>query len=226
MNEATQPRATRSLKLIQFLLGIGVHLFFAVPYLRRAHGVERMRVPQRYLLAVNHVSLLDTILIGAVCWRAGHCPILVLGDRGVWQDSWFRNFLSSRLGFLMERGKINPDRIRALQTFGRAGKEFNLVVFPEGTRGDGIHVAPCQPGIYFIAQEARLPLVPVFIETMQLVSTKKGRVYLLRGLRKIEVHFGEPIAPEKYLALSREEFCEFVRQQIAATGTPASGGLK
>jgi hypothetical protein len=52
---------------------------------------------------------------------------------------------------------------------------------------------------------------------MQMVSTKTGKFHLFAGLRKVEVHFGEPIAPEKYLALPREEFQEFIRQRIAAT---------
>jgi 1-acyl-sn-glycerol-3-phosphate acyltransferase len=89
-------------------------------------------------------------------------------------------------------------------------------VFPEGTRGDGVNVATCQPGIYYIAQAARLPLLPVFIENMQLVSTKNGRFHPIQGWRKVEVHFGAAIAPEKYLSLPREEFLDFVRTQIAS----------
>ena len=207
-------RITRRWKFIQALLGFGATLFLALPYLRRTHGLNRLRPSQKYLFVSNHVSLLDTILLGGLCWRSGCYPILTLGDKNVWHASWIKKMLSSKIGFLVERGKLNPNRIGELQTFGRCGKEFNLVVFPEGTRGDGVHVAAPQPGIYFIAQEARLPIVPVFIENMQFVSTKTGRFHPLGGLRKIEVHFGEPIAPEKYLSLLREEFLEFVRQSI------------
>ena len=196
------------------MLGFGATLFLALPYLRRTHGMNRLRPSQKYLFVSNHVSLLDTILLGGLCWRSGCYPILTLGDKNVWHASWIKKMLSSKIGFLVERGKLNPNRIGELQTFGRCGKEFHLVVFPEGTRGDGVHVAAPQPGIYFIAQEARLPIVPVFIENMQFVSTKTGRFHPLGGLRKIEVHFGEPIAPEKYLGLAREEFLEFVRQSI------------
>jgi 1-acyl-sn-glycerol-3-phosphate acyltransferase len=167
------------------------------------------------LFVINHVSLLDTILLGAVCWRSGNYPILVLGDKNVWHASWIKRLLSSRIGFLLERGKLNPNRIRDLQTFARASSRFHLVVFPEGTRGDGVHVGPCQAGIYHIAQEARVPMVPVFIENMQFVSTKTGRFHPIGGLRKVEVHFGEPISPEAYLAMAREEFTDFVRRSIA-----------
>jgi 1-acyl-sn-glycerol-3-phosphate acyltransferase len=210
------PRVTRGLTFLQFLLGLGAHLFLALPYVRRTHGAARLRPDERYLFICNHVSLLDTIMLGALCWRTRCYPILVLGDKSVWHASWVKKMLSRPIGFLLNRGKLNPNRIDELQTFGRAGREFHLVVFPEGTRGDGVSVATCQPGIYFIAQEARLPLMPVFFEKMQLVSTKTGRFHPFGGLRKVEVHFGEPIPPEDYLMMPKEELVEFVRQKIAA----------
>jgi 1-acyl-sn-glycerol-3-phosphate acyltransferase len=212
---AARCRVTTGLKFIQWCLGFGATLFLALPYLRRTRGMERLDPQQRYLFVSNHVSLLDTILLGALCWRANCYPIIVLGDKSVWHTSWLKKLLSSKIGFLLERGKNNPNRINELQEFGRAGKEFHLVVFPEGTRGDGVNVAACQPGIFHISQEARLPIVPIFIENMQLISTKTGKFHPLAGWRKVEVHFGEAIAPEKYLALPREEFTEFVREKIA-----------
>jgi 1-acyl-sn-glycerol-3-phosphate acyltransferase len=213
------PRATRRLVCIQFLLGVGATLAIALPFLRRTHGLKQLDPQHRYLFVSNHVSLLDTILLGGLCWRSGCYPMLTLGDKSVWHASWVKKILSSKIGFLLERGKLQTNRIEELTTFGRLSRDFHLLVFPEGTRGDGINVAACQPGIYFIAQEARVPIVPVFIANMQHVSTKKGGFHPLRGFRQVEVHYGEPIAPEKYLALGREEFCDFVRQNILAAGT-------
>ncbi len=211
-----QPRATREVAFVQFMLGLFLHVVLALPFLRRTHGLGRLRPEQRHLFVINHISLLDTLVVATLCWRSRCYPILVLGDKNVWHASWLRKFLSRRTAFLLERGKLNPKRIDELEAFGRASREFQLIVFPEGTRGDGVNVAPCRPGIYFIAQAAHVPIVPVFIENMQLVSTKSGRFHPIQGWRKVEVHFGEPIAPEKYLPLPREEFLEFVRQSILA----------
>ena len=168
------------------------------------------------MFIANHVSLLDTILLGGLFWQRGCYPILVLGDKTVWHASWLKRVLSSRIGFLVERGKLNLSRIDELQTFGRSSLQFNLVVYPEGTRGNGVDIGPCQPGLYYIAQAARVPIVPVFIENMQLVSTKKGGFHPIGGLRKVEVYFGEPIAATTYLPLPREEFVKFIRENIAA----------
>lgn len=223
---AAQRHVTRDAVFAQFLLGLGLHLFLALPFLRRTHGLQRLSSKQKYLFVVNHISLLDTLLLSTLCWRSKCYPILVLGDKKIWHASWIRKFLSDRTAFLLERGKLNPNRISELEEFGRAGREFQLIVFPEGTRGDGINVGVCQPGIYHIAQAARIPIVPVFIENMQLVSTKTGRFHPIRGWRKVEVHFGETIPPEKYLTMPREEFVEFVRQKIAAARTAERVVLK
>lgn len=214
--ESVRPHVTGRVRFVQSVLGLGLYLIFVLPFLRRAPGLKRLSPGQHHLFVANHVSLLDTLLLGGLCWRSGCYPILVLGDKDVWHASWIRRCLTRRTAFLLERGKLSRNRIRDLQAFGRAGAEFQLTVFPEGTRGDGLTVAECQPGIYFIAQAARIPLVPVFIENMQWVSTKTGRFHPFRGLRKVEVHYGEPIEPETYLEMPREEFVEFVRRRIAA----------
>ena len=201
-------------KFAQTILGLMTSLGIVAPYMRRVHGLEKLNPQQRYLFVSNHVSLLDTLLIGGLVWQAGTYPILVLGDKNVWQDSWLRQALSRPLGFLLERGKLNLGRIRELREYGRHIDRFSLVVFPEGTRGNGVDVAECQPGIYYVAQQARAPIIPIFIENMQLVSTKAGKFHPISGLQKVEVHIGDPIAPEHYLSLSREEFAEFVRSHI------------
>jgi 1-acyl-sn-glycerol-3-phosphate acyltransferase len=224
MNGKNHIRISRGVVFVQWLLGLGAHIFLVFPYLRRTHGMERLRAGQRYLFVANHVSLLDTIFLGALCWRSGCYPILVLGDKNVWHASWLKRLLCSRIGFLLERGKLNPKRVQELEAFGRAGQEFNLVVFPEGTRGDGVQVGPCQPGIYFIGQQARIPIVPIFFENMQMVSTKGGKFHPIAGLRKVEVHFGEPIMPQEYLGLPREEFLDFVRRSVASAQRPQPTG--
>jgi 1-acyl-sn-glycerol-3-phosphate acyltransferase len=217
MEKLQNVQDTRRRRWVQAVLGFFCQVCFALPYSRRTHGLDKIKPAQRYVFVCNHVSLLDTILLGGIFWRSGNLPILVLGAKKAWRDSWLRTQLSRPVGFLLERGKMNPNRIGELEIYARAVNKFNLIVFPEGTRGNGVDVAECQAGIFYVAQAARAPIVPVFIENMQLVSTKDGPFHAISGLRKIEVHFGEPILPEKYLSLSREEFTEFVRQKIAET---------
>lgn len=215
MDLSNPKSASRKWAAVQYCLGGAANFTLAALYLRRVHGLGKINRGQHCIYVSNHVSLLDTFLLGSLFWRRRCYPISVLGDKAVWSTSWFKRALSNVLGFLLERGKLNPARIEELKTFGRAASDFHLVVFPEGTRGNGVDVAECQPGIFYIAQEARVPIVPVFIENMQLVSTKKGRFHPIGGLRKVEIHFGDAIAPEDYLNLSRDEFTEMIRGKIS-----------
>jgi 1-acyl-sn-glycerol-3-phosphate acyltransferase len=214
MEQPEEIQMSWRVRLSQTILGFFCYLTLVLPYSRRTHGLKKINPQRQHLFVCNHVSLLDSILLGGLCWQSGCYPILVLADKKVWHTSWLKKLLSRPTSFLLERGKLNPRRIEELQAFGKSGKDFQLIVFPEGTRGDGVNVAECQPGIFYIAQAAGIPIVPVFFENMQFVSTKTGKFHLIGGLRKIEVHFGEPIPPENYLSLSREEFTELVRQKI------------
>ncbi len=214
--EASEPvKISRGVKPLQHAIGLLFWLTLVLPYARRVRGLDKVP-PGRCLFVCNHVSLLDTLFLSGLQWRAGRLPMLVLGDKGAWNDSWTRRFLSGPFGYLLERGKFNPRRLRELKTFGRAVENFQLIVFPEGTRGNGVDVAECQPGIFYVAQEARVAIVPVFIENMHLLSTKLGKVHPLAALGKLEFHFGEAIMPENYLPLAREEFPAFIRQKIIA----------
>lgn len=216
MDLSNPKRAARKLEPVQFILGGAAFCILAALYLRKVHGFGKLDPRRRCIYVSNHVSLLDTFLLGALFWRTRCYPISVLGDKGIWSTSRLKSALSNALGFLLERGRLNPARIEELKTFGRAASHFQLVVFPEGTRGNGIDVAECQPGIFYIAQEAQVPVVPIFIENMQFVSTKKGKFHLFGGLRKVEIHFGDAIMPENYLRLSRDEFTEMIRSRIKA----------
>ena len=209
-------RATWTTLLVQQVLGIGCYLFFVLPYLGRHRGFRDLDRKRRYLFVSNHVSLLDTILLGGLFWSRQRIPLLVLGDANVWKANWIRRTLSARLGFLIERGRKTKARIGELESFGRSSESFDLLVFPEGTRGNGRRVRRCQSGIYFAARASSLSMVPVFIEKMQQVSSKRRPFRPIAGLLKIRLHFGEPIAPEEYRALHKEAMTEMVRQKIQA----------
>lgn len=204
---ATRRRADGITQFVQIVLGAFCYTLLLLPYCRRISGWVRPRA-SRCLYVCNHVSLLDTILLGGLFWSRRALPILVLGDRGTWRQSPVKRMLSWRLGFLLERGGVARARIAELKQYARSSEDFNLIVFPEGTRGDGRRLNPLQAGVYFIAREAKIPIVPVGIRNMQYVSTKNGRFHPIAGARKIEVRFGESWSPDEYLELRREDFLE------------------
>lgn len=195
-------------RIVQHLLGVFAVLVVYLPYVRRVHG----RIPkERRLYVCNHVSLLDTLILGALLFLRGRTPILVLGDRGTWRKSRLRHALSRHVGFLIDRGAVDKSTMSKLREFGASSDKFDLIVFPEGTRGDGRTVAPCQPGVYYIACAAGVPIVPVFLEGVEKVSSKHGPRRLVRGLRSVEIRVGEPFTVD---GRKRNEFCAEVRRRL------------
>jgi 1-acyl-sn-glycerol-3-phosphate acyltransferase len=207
----------RQAKSAQLITGWICWLATALPFARKVRGLEKISPQRRCLFVANHVSLIDAVMLGGLFTQRGHGPVLILADKNVWDAGWVRRWLSKRFGFVVERGKVNPSLIKDLQAFGGAAQHYHLLVFPEGTRGNGVDVAECQPGVFYIAQAAKVPIVPIFLENMQCVSTKTGKFHLLGGLRKVTINFGDPIAPENYLSITREEFPEFIRKKILAS---------
>ncbi len=206
----------------QQVLGIGCYLVFVFPYVREIAGLAELPRGQRFIFASNHVSLLDTLVLGGILWSRQRLPLLVLGDQAVWHANWLRRLLSAKLGFLIARDRHTKTRLSELANFGRSGETFDLLVFPEGTRGDGRTVGACQPGIYYVSRAAGLPLVPVFLENMQRVSSKRGTFHPLRGLRQVKVRFGPPIPPEELAALDRTELVALVRERMQALAPGAA----
>ena len=100
------------------------------------------------------------------------------------------------MGFLIDRGRPSKFRVESLHEFARHIDRFELVVFPEGTRGNGSQVGRCQPGVLHVAEEAGVPIVPIALCNMQRVSTKKGRFHLIGGLRQVVIRIGEEFTPD------------------------------
>lgn len=192
----------------QRLLGAFCYVLFVLPYVRRVVGRPGK---ERRIYVCNHVSLLDALVLGGVFWSRGRLPILVLGDRETWAKSGMRRLMGTTAGHMIDRGRSVRVLINDLKAYASRSVAFNLVVFPEGTRGDGVTVGECQPGIYYVAKAAGIPIVPVRLDGMQNVSSKRGRFKLFRGLRKVTVTFGEEF---EVGGRGREEFLTLVRERI------------
>jgi 1-acyl-sn-glycerol-3-phosphate acyltransferase len=100
----------------------------------------------------------------------------------------------------------------------REGK--SIVIFPEGTRGDGAAIYRFKKGGFHLARKAGVSVVPVGIRGTSDVLPKHGN--LLRG-GPVEVHIGQPLAADVVQALSVEGLMAKVRSQICELSalTPA-----
>jgi 1-acyl-sn-glycerol-3-phosphate acyltransferase len=189
---------------------------------------RRKLVDGPQVLAVNHVSNVDPLLIGIAAAREVH----FLAKEEL--------FTSSRLfSWLIRTWNAWPVRrgggdAGAIKRFSWLLKHRQTVVlFPEGTRSKTGELTRFQPGIGLLAITNRVPVVPVYMAGVarSIVSYWADRDFVRRGLRRrpnrpvpIHIAFGDPVYPEGF-SRNRAGYAELARvveeRVKALAGTPA-----
>ena len=143
-------------------------------------------IPQKgpAIIAANHQSYFDPPVAATVIRREMH----FFAKRELF-DVPILNWLLARLNVIpVQRGRYDP---RALSRVREALAGNGIVlIFPEGTRGNGREFLPPKPGVGLIAKQAKVPIVPAYLyRTDKLVGAFLAR-------RRVRVFFGAPISPE------------------------------
>jgi 1-acyl-sn-glycerol-3-phosphate acyltransferase len=127
----------------------------------------------------NHTSHLDFVVL----WASLPAQVRARTRPVAAQDYWSRGARHALAvnvfnAILVPRdGKEANRELRARATIDRIaaemGDDYSLIIFPEGTRGDGESVAPFKGGIYYLClQKPGLQLVPVYLENLNRVLPK------------------------------------------------------
>ena len=112
------------------------------------------------------------------------------------KEEIFRNplagwFLRSLQAFPVSRQKVSSSTIRKALEVMKRGRV--LLLFPEGTRGDGKTLQRAKPGIAIIAERSGAPLIPVYLHGAERVLPRGSRWF---RLHPVTVSFGAPVFPE------------------------------
>ena len=154
----------------------------------RVFGLENIPKSGGVLLASNHQSFLDPVLVAMVLSREMH----FMARRTLFQNPVLRAIIVSYNAFAIERDTADVKGVKIAIARLEAGNI--LLVFPEGTRtGDG-SVGRMKPGIGVLAERAAVPIVPVHIEGAHRVLPKGA---LVPRFGRISLVFGKPMIPGK-----------------------------
>jgi 1-acyl-sn-glycerol-3-phosphate acyltransferase len=100
----------------------------------------------------------------------------------------------------VKRGEGDTESIRkSLEVLERGGA---LLIFPEGTRGDGDQMLPINRGVAMLAKRTRAPVIPVGIVNSHKVLRKQPTGKMQR--HTIRIVWGEPFRYED-VAVNRSE---------------------
>ena len=152
----------------------------------RAFGLENIPRTGGVLLASNHQSFLDPVLVAMVLSREMH----FMARRTLFRNPAFRAIIAGYNAFAIERDSADVKGVNSAIARLEAGNI--LLVFPEGTRTGNGSIAPMK-SVGVMAERAAVPIVPVLIQGAYEVWPK-GR--LIPHLGTISLVFGKPLSPE------------------------------
>jgi len=148
----------------------------------------------RFVLAPNHVSYLDAVVLAAA-----------LDDETLERISWaawvgvaFHNPLARLVSRLARNIPIDPEKgaisSLALAALVMRDEDKQLVLFPEGERSTQGELLPFKPGLGLLLEHYPRPVVPVFIDgTYEAMPV--GRAIPKRV--PVTVTFGTPVKPQE-----------------------------
>ncbi len=109
-------------------------------------------------------------------------------------------FLPSVGGFPVSRGDGDTAAIRLAMSLLEQGDA--LLMFPEGTRGDGVHLGEIQPGVAMLAKRSGAAIVPVGIDGTQRMLPKSAK---FPKRARCTMVIGDPIRYEDFAHLPDRE---------------------
>ena len=182
------------------------------PYLASVKGLEYLPKPP-FILAANHASPLDPALLLA----ATGLPIRFLAAGHLFQRRWgfmrlYNELIIRRLGQAIPTGLGSIDRsLKVLASGGIVG------IFPEGDIHPALNQHRLHTGVVFIAQQARVPIVPVHIEGSEHIWKFAETLGSWR-LRSVRMTIGKPITPPEK-PLTQDTAASFVTMVMKSIAT-------
>ena len=145
------------------------------------------RVPSEgpVIVASNHQSNLDPPILGCAILREMH----FFAKKELF-DNFFLGWLITQYNSIpVRRGVYDPASIsRVNEALEKGG---GIIMFPEGTRGDGKEFLKPKPGVGLISRRSLVKIVPAYIQGSDDLKAS------LFWKRRIKVFFGEPIEPDE-----------------------------
>lgn len=146
-------------------------------------GMEKLPPQGGYILAVNHLSRVDSVLVFAIMDRS---DVTALVAKKYQRYPFFRWLINAVEGIWLDRQKPDPKALRKAWDFLQQG--WVIGIAPEGTRSHTRALTRGKPGVAYLATKAKVPIVPVGVS-----GTERAFAELFHFRRpRLQVVFGEP----------------------------------
>ena len=162
----------------------------------RVEGTENVPSEGGIIIAPNHLSYFDPPITAVSMFNRMLC---FMGKESLLTKpvtGWYLKVLGT---FPVRRGEADIKAIKTAVKLLRSGDA--VLIFPEGTRGDGVNLGGAMPGIGGIASMAGVPVLPVLIINSNNINLFKRN--------RVRVKIGRPIYYGKDRKKDKEGYSEF-----------------
>ena len=174
-------------------------------------GVENIPHDGPVMLASNHVSFIDWLIISGACSR----PARFVMHEDYFNVPIIKSVLKQAKVIPIAGGKENPGRLKeALKQISAELKEREIVIiFPEGTLTRDGKLNPFRPGIQKMVEQDPVPVVPVTLKNLWGSFFCRGKrskfPWKLRATIEVEFY---PVTPPNKFDYKRLE--AFIAEQL------------
>jgi 1-acyl-sn-glycerol-3-phosphate acyltransferase len=142
----------------------------------------------------NHASHLDFVLVWAALPPKLRAITRPVAAKDYWDRPGVRRYLGVKVfnAVLVDRQPAQPAPQAAMDVLlDGLGERHSLIIFPEGTRGDGLTIGPFKSGLYRLGKaRPDVELIPAYINNLNRVLPK-GEFVPVPMLASVS--FGEPM---------------------------------
>ena len=187
--------------------------------IRKIEGLENMPSQGPYILVSNHLSRVDAPLL-----------LTVVKNNNVsgWAAAKYRShplfgpIVSLGGGVFIQRGKVDRDPITEAVAWLREGNIFGIAI--EGTRSKTGTLIRAKTGAAYLADKAKVPIVPFAIMGTESMMSNLLRLRRTRLTVRIGMPFILPPLQENERAKGLRRHADEIMCRIAVMMTPAYHG--
>lgn len=159
-------------------------VFFKIYFNFKVIGRNNIPSDGAFIIASNHASYLDPILLGISLHRA----LNYMARENLFRRRFSDFIMRSVHAFPVKRNDSDYGAMRKALSLLEEGKP--LVIFPEGTRSKDKELRKGKPGIGFMAVRSGVPVVPAYVGG-SFDALPRGVKTLRR--QQVKIYIGKPV---------------------------------
>ncbi len=205
------------MKLSYKIVHWAARLFFKAFFRLKVYGLEHFR-PGAGILASNHTSNYDPPALSSSCPEEVH----FLAKESLFRVPILRGIIRALNSHPVSGTSTDAGTFREVIRLLKEGNK--VILFPEGTRSRNGQLKPLERGMAFIANKARCPIFPAYIDGTFSIWPRGKKIPKLFG--RITVVFGPPIEWSEVEGMDKREAERVLTERTAESFEQLKGWVE